>query len=176
MSYLPGDIGFVMHKKNLLSRTIAWFMGSQWSHAFIVLEATPTRTYILETSDFEVMVSDLGVYLSDPDCHLVVYSPAGLSDLMRELVCQEAMKNLKSVYGYAQLISLGIRRLLMRVGIRINNFFRNGLVCCHVVTYGYRISRIPGLSGIDPESIDTEELFQIVDKSPRFTKVMESGG
>ena len=70
----PGDVCFVMHNDSWLSRAIAWFMGSQWSHSFIVLEVAADRTYIMETSDYTVTFGHLERYLQDPNVTLEAYT------------------------------------------------------------------------------------------------------
>lgn len=59
-------------------------------------------------------------------------------------------------YGYLQLISHGIRCLLKRAGVKINNLFRSGVICNHVITYGFK-SLFP-----DAEEMDTEEVYQVI--------------
>lgn len=116
---------------------------------------------IVETSDFEVMISTLSRYTQDPNCALEIYRPVKFSSEDGATSRKETFAILKTVYGFPQLLSLGVRRLLMRAKIKINNFFRMGVVCCAVPLYGHTKCKSSPLFGIDPESIDTEELFQI---------------
>lgn len=145
-------------------------MGSNWSHSFIVIDPDEDRTYISETSSFEVWINYLEMYDKDPNAEYIIYSPK-ISDEERMLIVEKAMETHGKTYGYAQLFSLGVRALLRKINIRIGNFIRWGLVCCHTVLYGYTHSSISGLRGIDPESIDTEELYQLVLKSGSFDVV-----
>jgi len=169
----PGDIGFVMNNSRWISKAISWFMGSKWSHTFLVLEATEERVYLSETSDYEVWIGLLSEYKDDPNFSYIIYSPK-ISDEERNKIVTACLKNQGLTYGYLQLLSLGLRRLLMRIGIKIPNFIRMGLVCCAHVLYGYRHTSIPGFSNIDPESIDTEETYQLVlNNLDRFDKVEE---
>ena len=129
----PGDIGFLMHHDNWISKAIAWFMGSKWSHTFIVLESAPDRVYTVETSDFEVVVHTLEEYINDPNVSFEIYRAKSLEKVQRNMISRESLKTLGETYGYLQLISLGVRCLLRRYfGIKINNFFRQGIVCCGV--------------------------------------------
>jgi hypothetical protein len=155
-----GDIGFIIHKKNILSKTIAWFMKSRWSHSFLVMGQWEHKTMLLETSDFEVVISTIDPYLNNPKVDVEIYrsKTIGYNDSFK--IRDEGFKIVKTIYGYPQLISLGIRRLLMRIGIKIPNFFRFGMVCCAVPIYGHRVAKSSELYGLDPESIDTEELYQ----------------
>jgi len=171
--FQPGDVGFLMHHDNKLSKIIAWFMQSRWSHSFLVAEPTRQEIYLVETSDFQVGFGSLLDYLKDDSAEFVVYRPKNILDDERQEIVDRAKKQRNKIYGYLQLISLGIRRLLMRINIKINNFFHQGLVCTHVITYGYHGSNIPELSKLDPESIDTEELYQIVKNSVNFELIFE---
>lgn len=169
----PGDIGFARSHNNWLSSAISWFMGSKWSHCFLVLDPDEDRIYISETSSFEVWINYLEMYDKDPNAEYVIYSPR-VGDADRKKIVEEAMKNHGQTYGYLQLVSLGIRALLRKMNIKIGNFIRTGLVCCHHVLYGYTHTDIKGFKGIDPESIDTEETYQLVMQNlNRFEKVAE---
>jgi hypothetical protein len=160
-----GDIGFCMNHDNLISKVIAWFMKSNYSHSFIIYHVTDERVYILETSNYEVVISTLDKYIKDDDVTVTVFSPKNLSSERRKLIVKECEKYEWITYGYLQLISLGIRRLLMRINIKIKNFIRHNLVCNQLVLYGYsKFSNIKDFK-IDPESIDTQELLELVMKS-----------
>lgn len=172
----PGDIGFLMHHDNMISKIIAWFMGSKWSHTFGVLFRIPSRTCLLETSDFQVVISTFERYLKNPNVELQIFRPVRLSREQLELIAEKAAETEGTIYGYFQLISLGLRRLLMRVGIKIPNFIRQGMVCTHPWLYGYRHSDIPGLAGIDPESIDTEEFYQLCLNQNHFMMIFQYRG
>lgn len=165
----PGDIGYVMHHDNIISKLIARAMGSRWSHAFLVLEVTKERIYIAETSDFQVTIGTLDRYLENPNDEVEIWSSKELMDEQRISLAKESLNLYGQIYGYLQLFSLGIRRLFMKFGIKIPNFIRVGLVCCHVVTYSYsKQSNIAPFSGMDAESIDTEELYQMMVDSKKF--------
>lgn len=163
----PGDIGFVMHKKNWISKTIAWFMSSRWSHTFMIYDIGQYGIYIIETTDFEVTISPLTKYLTDRTCDVEIFKADISEDEQRDIILGSGPL-IGTIYGYLQLLSLGIRRILKRVGIHIGNFLRVGVVCNHVPLYGYTRTKIERLGGIDPESIDTEELYQIISKHEKF--------
>lgn len=170
---LPGDVGFLMHHDNWISKAFAWFMESKWSHSFLIHEVTDRLIYTSETSDFEVVIHCFDKYLEDPNCSIEVWRLEGLSEEKRVEIADLALKeNLGQTYGYLQLFSLGLRRLLMRIGIKIPNFIRSGLVCCHHVLYGYTLAKIAGFEALDPEAIDTEEMYQKI-KKKGFKKVFE---
>lgn len=178
MKFEPADVCFTTNKKSKLSAIFRWFMRSKWSHVFIVKEQTERETYIVETSSFEVIYNEISGYLSEENT-LEVWRPTQLSEDERIAVVDECSKNIEKVYGHLQFISFGIRGLLERIGIRIPNFIKIGLICCELVLAGYVISSIPGISGIDPKSMQTEELYKLVttaknkDGTPAFKKVYE---
>jgi hypothetical protein len=156
-----GDIGFVMHNDSKLSKAIAWFMKSKFSHSFMILGPYADDTLIIETSDYEVMISTLSRYLNDPSCSLEIYRAKGFASSDGIIARQETFKILKVTYGYFQLLSLGVRRLAMRMGIKIKNFIRLGMVCCAVPIYGHTKCTTSPLFGVDPEGMDTQELNDI---------------
>lgn len=160
--FKPGDVAFLMHHDNWISKALSWFMKSKWSHSFLVIEQTEQFAYILETSDFEVCIADLDRYIADPQVTMEVYRFSDLSDDdAKEMVRYTTNLNLGTIYGYLQLLSFGIRSLLGRLGIQIKNFIRQGLVCDESVLVGLAY-KVPEFKGIDPKSIQTEELYQRV--------------
>jgi hypothetical protein len=179
MKFQPGDIAFSIHSKNPISKAIAWFTGSRWSHTILIVEHSK-YIYTSETSDFEVVMHTLDDSLNDPTVIMEVFR-ADLSPDQQKLIVEKCMENLGQTYGYFQFISLGVRALLRRwFGIKINNFIRQGVVCNQHVLYG--LSQIPSLGelyGMDPESIDQQELYEkvvsIKDQmgKPIFKKVHE---
>lgn len=167
----PGDIGFLMHRDITISRIIARFMKSRWSHSFLVKDVTNTDIYLLETSNFEVVIGILDVYLIDPFTEIEIWSPVDCSKELREEMVIKARGLLGTIYGYFQLLSFAIRAILSEFNFKIPNFIRQGIVCCGVPLMAYSISNIKGLKGIDPESIHTEEFYKRVKNSKQFNLV-----
>jgi hypothetical protein len=167
------DVGFLIHKKNKLSKLIAWFMKSEWSHSFLVCDVGHS-TYVCETSDYQVCINTLDRYLSDENVKMKIYRRKKMDGLENTRI-KNTYCLLGSLYGYFQLISLGIRRLLMRVGVKIPNFIFQGVVCCHVVMH--YLSQISNsfFYGVPYEALDTEEVYQMVLKSNEFELVYEGG-
>jgi hypothetical protein len=162
----PGDIGFIYHPGNPISRLIAWVMGSRWSHTFLVIEQTPDRTYTCETTDYEVSVGYLERYFDEPGARIAIYRKAiPLTAAESQLAVKEALSHFETLYGYLQLFSLGLRRVLLRLfKLRINNFIRVGMVCTAVPIYAYRAAGIAPFFALDPEALDTQDLFEMIDK------------
>jgi hypothetical protein len=179
MDFKPGDVFFLIHSKNDISKAIAAFTGSKWSHAGMIMEKGDFATYTIETCDFNVWTNHFEKYLRDPYCLMEVYRPK-MDSLDIGAVVRAAQATHGQTYGYFQFISLGIRGLLRVAGFLglakwLPNFIRQGIVCNQVVLTGYQYSGIPGLQGIDPESIDHEETYQLVKNSDRFELVFEKG-
>lgn len=156
----PGDLGFVMHHDNTLSRVIAWFMGSRWSHSFIVYGELYGKTLVVECSDFEVVISTLDRYLDDENVSMEIWLP--ITQESGEKAAAQAQACEGTIYGYLQLFSLAIRRILMRINIRIPNFIRQGMVCTAVPISGWFGSNFEPLGKLDPESVDTQDLYELV--------------
>lgn len=141
-------------------------MKSKWSHSGMIFEQTPKAIFTVETSKFEVVHANaLTDYIDNANVSIEVWRFNELTDEDRESISDTAAKLRGITYGYGQLFSLGIRRILMRFGIKIDNFINWGLVCCHVITHGYSKSPIKSLSAKDPEALDTQELYELVSAS-----------
>ena len=160
----PGDIFFIMHHDSWLAKVIAWFMDSDFSHSGIILEQTEQRIYTCETSDFQVVYSDLETYLEDDNVSIevlrlpLVDASAGID------MAHTATQHNQELYGYAQLLfSFSIRALIKKIFKKtIPNFIRQGLVCCELVLYACKSSRIEKLANFDAESIQTQETYELL--------------
>lgn len=172
-TFKPADIAFVYKKGDLLSTILAWFMQSQWAHTATVLSPTSQYTFTTETSDFESTIGYIERYINDTNYNIEVWSPKGISDAERSSIANATLVvNYGGVYAYLQFISLGIRALLARIGIKIPNFIRWGYTCDELVLYGYSTqSSLPGFKGFDYKSIQTQELYEKVTQSGLFERV-----
>lgn len=169
MTLKPGDVVFVMHNDNKLSRIIAGAMGSKWSHSALVADVGASYVWLCETSDLEVTAGTFDRYLADPAVSLEVWSHKTMTPEARSATVKGAMAQIGTVYGFLQLLSLGVRRLCMRMGLKFGNLFRQGMVCCAVVLYGLKESVYPT---VDPEGMDTEEMYQMIKNSGQFELVL----
>lgn len=161
----PGDVVFVMHHDNLLSRVIAWFMGSKWSHSALVIEQGAFFTYLAETSDFNTTTGNLDRYLTAKGTSVEIWTKPDLTDKEREIIVRGAMENFDKVYGYLQLfLSLNVRAILRKLHIRIGNYIRQGWTCNEYVLSGLVKVERTGFAGINPKSIDTEEMHSLMTK------------
>lgn len=164
-----GCIGFTMNRKNPISKIIAWFMSSQWSHSFYVWGFYGPFKILSETTDFEVAKSTLDKY-NKPDIKFEIWEP--IPDHCPVSMAASGQYLEGQIYGYFQLLSLGLRRLLMRLHIMIPNFIRLGAVCCAVpIAHSNTQENISCLYKLDPESIDTEELYQLVKNSGQYRMI-----
>lgn len=156
---------FVMHDDSVISILLSRAMGFWASHSGIIKEITDQSVYTIETSDFHVEYRDFNRYLVDPNVSYEVYRLPIKNDERLKVVDASA-QTYGIGYGYFQLFSFYIRILAAKLGIRIKNFIRWGVVCCHVVLYGYKESSIKELNSIDPESIMTKEMYDIIRAIP----------
>lgn len=162
MKLLPGDIGFIMHHDNPISKAIAWFMGSKWSHSFLVKESAEQDTYLIETSDFHVTIGTLEAYLKDANVSMVIFSPDATEEQRLNMIAA-AKPHIGTVYGYFQLLSFALRAILGWVGIKIGNFIRMGEVCTATPLRAMAtLKQYPKTYNMDPESIHTEEFYQLL--------------
>ena len=157
MKFEPGDIVFIMHNESWLSKAIAKVMGSKWSHSAVVYGEAFGKTLLCETSLYQVNLDYLDRYLDDPNCEIEVYRKNGISE-QGPKIRSNCDLMLGKMYGYLQLLSLGIRRVFR---LKIPNFIHQGMVCCHVVAYALNdVDR--EFTRLDKESFDTEELYDMV--------------
>lgn len=158
-----GDVGFVMHHNNWISRQLGWFMKSKWSHAVLVYGKFSGGTLLVETTDYEVTYTRIeDKYLNDPEVSLEMWRPVRLSEEERKAIAERAAKWVGEEYGWLQIFSFAVVTLLARVGIKIKNFVRQGMVCNHVVSYGYQGSNVPLMDLPDPENYHTEQVYRMV--------------
>jgi len=169
MQFQKGDIGFVMHHDNRISRAIAWFMGSKWSHTTLVIDVGE-RTYLSETSDYEVTIGWIERYILDPQVSMEVYRLPDLSDAEKLEIVSRALSQQERLYPYWQFISLGLRGLLKKVGIHIGNYMPWGYDCSEHVAYALVKTHYPELQK-DPQDQDTEDFYQIVKNIPGISLV-----
>lgn len=161
----PGDVGFLMQHDNWVSRAIAWFMGSRWSHTFLVADIGHFQIYTSETCEFIVHTGEMYPKLRDKAVEMEVYRPpfnqAQIVDVVR--ACQE---NHGEIYGYLQLFSFAVVCMIQRIfGVRIRNFIRQGMVCNQHVMYGYSRHRGTVAFGVDPENYHTEDFYRMIQAS-----------
>jgi hypothetical protein len=169
-----GYIGFVKHHDSKLSKIIAWFMKSRWSHTFLVLGEMRGVRIASETSDFHVNYAPIDRYFKDPECEIAIYA-IDLNEGEKDAIVECAGNHYGETYGYLQLLSFAIRAALAKIGIKIPNFFRQGLVCTAVPLYAFNDAGLPHFKDIAPESIHTEELFQLVSSKYKLSEMKNRG-
>ncbi len=103
-----------------------------------------------------------------------VWAPVDKYEDQLPLIVNGALTQRDKLYGYPQLISMGLRRILDRLfKITIGNFIRWGDVCCQVPLTGLSMTNIPPFMGVDPKDWDTEELFQNIAHSGKFRLIAD---
>jgi hypothetical protein len=150
-----GDIGFVITTNNIFSRIFAWFMNSQWSHTFVVINDKET----IETDMIKVHINTLSDHIDDKNKNLEIWSPI-CSQEHREIIYEEAKKLLGIKYGYFKMIMIGVRRLIMKLGIKIGLLYSKGTICSDVPIAGLVKSGL-----LNTKNIDTQELYENIIKS-----------
>jgi len=157
----PADIVFVMHHDNKLSKAIAWFMNSRWSHSAIVADVTERDVYLHETSDTQTKVGMLSRYLNSPGTEVEIWSFNMLSKTEQSAAISESAKYHDKMYGYIRLLGAGLRRLLIKIGFKkAPMLLPIGGPLCMMIPHA-------GLKKIYPQmptvgTIDTEELYKWV--------------
>ena len=172
-----GDIGFVMHNNSWVSKAISWFMNSKWSHCFIIIDtSSEDRTYVSETSDYQVAVGWVERYMQDP--HVSALEIVRLPNLPYPEQLEIKSRGLdlyEKLYPYWQFIPLAVRGLLKRIKIRLKNFLPFGYNCNENVLYILQNTHYPELKGNDIYAGDTEDFYQLMKKIPGVTTVYSKG-
>jgi len=99
----PGDVFFVMHHDNKISKLFGWFMKSRWSHCGIVYEVTPKTVFTLETTDFEVVHRQITDYLNDPFVEMEILRNDSIYKAELENIVNGANQVRGSLYAYGVL-------------------------------------------------------------------------
>lgn len=161
MIYKPeiGDVVFVNHKRNVISKIFSNVMGSDFSHSGIIYGELNGEMVLLETNDYCVNINYMQRYIEDNNCLIeVLRRVKPMTTLDKGLIVDHGKPLIGMLYGYLQLPFLALRRLFK---LKLRNFSRQGLVCCHVIGYCYQGIESP-LYKIDPESFDTQELYEML--------------
>jgi hypothetical protein len=177
----PGDVFLVRSRGYWYSDAIAWFMGpdkngDKWSHTGIVRDrADDVGLLTLETSDFEVTYGSLEKYINNPDkYHLKVMRPKEFTGDIKKALDDTDDLLYGNMYGYLQLLSFAVKRLLKRCGIKIHNFIRQGQVCTAVALLYLSKCGPEYFHKLDVEEHDTTD-FANMAIDLEFEVVFESG-
>lgn len=166
----PGDVVFSFNKHSWISKIFAWFMQSNWSHCFLIVEKTALRTYEVEMANHHVVESVFEEKYLGKDFSLEVWRPTNLDETTLLQIAAVGIAGQNKRFGYLQLFSLAVRRLLSRIGIHIPNFIHWGVTCPQVVLYPYSTVQGTPFTGVPVDQGDTEDLYQLVVNAP-FEKV-----
>ena len=165
-----GDIILVNHRDSKLSQVIAWFMKSRFSHTAIYIGQFLDKTMLLETSIFQVTISDLEKYENDSNCMFEIWRLKNKPEGFNELIIKNAYPLNGQTYGWLQLFSFALKILLARVKIYIKNLIRIGLVCDHVPLYSYKGTKC-AIDLEDPENYHTQEVYEMIVNSNEFEMI-----
>lgn len=136
-------------------------MGSKWSHCFIVVGEFDGRMMIIETSDYEVCLTPLDQYTDGRPLEMFRITE---DEKEASQAKENAMKMILIPYGYLFMLSLGVRRMFMKIWLNFENLIKRNVVCCTIPLTAFYF-----LFGIEPKSIDTEEFYQYV--KARYKKI-----
>jgi len=160
-----GQIGFVITKTNWLSRAISWFLGSPYSHAFLIINSTET----IETDTKEVHIDSLIDHMTNPNKSCEIYETHNLSQKDKETILANAKSQLGTRYSYKKFLYLALYLLLKKIGIRISIRIK-GTVCDDVPAIAYKDT---DFNEIKETQKDLEELRQYIKKSGEWICVFK---
>ena len=157
----PGDIAFSFKKNSLRSKLYAQFMQSKWSHCFLIVEKTDLRTYEVENSECQVVISVFEDKYLGQDYNLEVWRPTALDETTLLQIAALGITSETQTDGYLQLITLNLRRL-------------GGLTASEVILYPYSTVQGTPFTGMNYLNYNTEDLYEMVMSKP-FEKVFSQG-
>lgn len=165
-----GAIGFETDRRSWLSRIIRWFTESRWSHVFIVAGEDPVtgETEILEASTWGIQKAPLKKYLDDDYVKLRFYVVRADPEKQRAALaaCQDLVGR---SYGYAQILGFALILPFRKLGLRFKNPISAGRVCSELVLRYLQLLDVdPAFAALDRDSTTPQDLFAIIDASPRF--------
>jgi hypothetical protein len=105
---------------------------------------------------------------SDPGITFEIWSPKNVTNDQRLEAVKMVESNIGKMYGYAQLLSLALKGLLKRVGIKIPNFIHLGITCNENAADAIKTYDFVELQHIDFKDIDTQDLYQLVYRCGKF--------
>lgn len=160
-----------------MSKILAWFMrqpNSDWtpSHSAIIVDTWDTDCLLSETTDREVGFGILSDYLNEPTDEVEIYEPIGVNETDIELACKICKKDKGLLYAYWQLLSWAIVIGFSKIGIKIPNFLSWGVVCNSHVLNGIRVYDIPPFRGINPKSIHTAQMREMMASSSNWKLIL----
>jgi len=126
-----------------------WFMGSQWSHCFVVAGEFQGRPLVIETSDFEVVYGHLNKYL---DGRKIEFFTVSNDQIQIEYAIKYAQSLIGTRYAWERLLSWAIK-------LKILKFFpvfpKSNAICTDIPLTAWE-----NVLKIKPKSINTEQLYQ----------------
>jgi hypothetical protein len=171
---IPGMIGFATNRRSLVSKAICWVTGSRWSHVFLILDVTPTYTFVLEANEGGTDIRTWEEYSDSTTEPTELYEPILSSgDLVYapELAVERTRARFEGVgYGYMELIGITIKILLARCHLRWHDPIHQGAICSQVA-WDYVQQLFPReFAALDQHSVTPADLYEIVSKSPNWRR------
>ena len=176
-----GLIGF-SYSPGWLQRCIRFFTNSKWSHAFVTIDVAGS-TSVMEAGQFQVQVVPYHTHYKGVEHEL--YQIKQVTAWDKDDEADERLALLTTFYalagdryGYLQCLWFVWRWLNDKLGRDISqqkNWFTRGVICDEVVYYylwNLSDAMHPLLSKFSPDTIQSEDLYQIVKSNPQmFEKV-----
>ena len=135
LNCIDGSVGLAIGA-TWISRTIAWFLKSNYSHTFLGLHYGAGQgrlgPMILEADSHGVEIDALDVYAKREKL-IELYEPLLAKSLVSKAMDAIFEKYHRSHYGYLQLLGFVPIFLLRRIGIRVGNFFGGGIICSELI-------------------------------------------
>ena len=171
------DFGHVVlsrSKSSWISKQIAFFTGSYFSHAFVTAPPMCDRLMCLEAVAGGVSAIPFDIaYENCPDESFIEYDVL-VSAEIKEKALSVIMNNLEIGYGFLEYPWLIWRWLCKKLGKDIkshNNWSNDGIICSElVVEYLTECGLGKLFEGFGVAAVTPEDLYQIVLANPQYFK------
>ena len=177
---LKGAVGFSLYKGGnwffrFLAKAIQFFTNhSKWSHTFTCfITDVDLGSFVIEAGDFGVSIDAFKKYRSS-DYNLELWMPlAPEEDIIKGLQKTEELNG--KTYGYFQLLGFIFVWVVKKVfRKKVNNPIKSGIICSELVLIYLQAVGVDKekFEGLDKNSTSPEDLYEIIDKSENFKKVI----
>ena len=168
MLFPKGAIGFSLKRRNWVSKIVAWFTTSRWSHTFVIYQDQP-EVLVVEAGTLQVQLVPIAKYQSS-GYNVAYFSPVAFTPEQIDAGVAKARESIETTYGWLQILGfvpvIVSRRLF---GRKISNPARGGIVCSELVLQ-YLRGIDPGgkWAGMDKDAVSPEDLFSELALDDRF--------
>lgn len=156
-SVLPGDVVFFKATDSFLSRLIARFTSSEFTHVGLVVSYNLVNESVIIIEADRFIRTRLRELKFDSSLH-ALYRVPGLKEKQREGIVSFAFSRLGTEYDYPQIIGLFLRLVLkLNTGDLFN--LSNRLICSELIDVSYYLHDVPRKTKTNIGDVSPQELL-----------------